>query len=491
MPPTTLLWHDYETTGTDPRRDRPLQFAWLRTNPDLEPLAPLGMAWCKPPRDRLVWPRATLTTGLAPDECERRGEREADFAARVHEELATPGSCAVGYNSLRFDDEVTRHLLYRNFHDPYAREWRNGNARWDLIDLVRMAAALRPEGIDWPQVDGRVSFRLQDLAVANRLDVAQAHDAGSDVLTTIELARLLRARQRRLWNWYWDLRRKQAVQALLDWRLRTPVVHVSSRYPAQRRHVAIIAPIAPHPQRPNEIIVCDLTAPVDALLTLDADEIADRVFTPRADLPEDVDRVGLRTVHVNRCPALAPLSVLRADDPARLGLDLDACLANAARLAIDQGLADKVRAAYARAAAPEPERDVDESLYAGFPHEADRALMDAMRTAEPATMAAVGARFRDARYRELAFRYRARNWPETLDAAEFARWQAHCRRRLLGAENGAGPDWLAWSAELRQCRLERAGDGPALVLLDRLEAWTLGCLTEAGVVPPPATAVAG
>jgi exodeoxyribonuclease-1 len=49
---------------------------------------------------------------------------------------------------------VTRYSLYRNFFDPYAREWQGGNSRWDLIDVVRAAYALRPEGIVWPKKTG-------------------------------------------------------------------------------------------------------------------------------------------------------------------------------------------------------------------------------------------------------------------------------------------------------------------------------------------------
>jgi exodeoxyribonuclease-1 len=484
--PTTLLWHDYETTGADPRRDRPLQFACLRTSVDLEPLGPTQVYWCQPPVDALVSPRATLTTGLAPDDCAARGDTEARFADQVHEVLAEPGTCAVGYNSLRFDDEVTRHLLYRNFHDPYAREWRNDNSRWDLIDLARMAAALRPDGIAWPVVDGRTSFRLQDLAAANRLIAEAAHDAASDVHTTLALGRLLRDRQRRLWDWYWTLRRKQAVQPLLDWRLRAPVLHVSSRYPAARRHVAIIAPLAVHPERPNEIIVCDLVEPVDELLALDADEIADRVFTARADLPEDVTRIALRTVHINRCPALAPLATLRADDARRLGIDVEACLERASRIAVDTGLADKVRSVYARAGALPTAPDVDAALYAGFLPDADRGLLEAMRTSPPQRLATIGERFGDRRYRELAFRFRARNFPQSLDVDEVERWHAHCHKRLIDGDAGAGAAWRSWRAELAACRSERTGDGPALALLDRLEAWTLRCLAQAGGSPPDA-----
>ena len=176
MADPTFFWHDYETFGADPRRDRPSQFAGIRTTMALEPVGEPVMFFGKPPRDSPPHPVACLITGIAPQDADRDGLMEAEFAAAVHEQLAQPGTCGVGYNSLRFDDEFTRNLLYRNFFEPYGREWENGNSRWDLIDLVRMCHALRPEGIAWPRRDdGSVSFRLEDLARVNSLKIGRAH----------------------------------------------------------------------------------------------------------------------------------------------------------------------------------------------------------------------------------------------------------------------------------------------------------------------------
>jgi len=162
---TSFYWHDYETFGVDPCRDRPAQFAGQRTNRDLEPIGEPLVVYCKPARDVLPSPMSCLITGITPQRAERDGLIEAEFAARLHEELAEPGTCAAGFNSIRFDDEFTRNLLYRNFYDPYAREWENGNSRWDIIDLARMCYALRPAGVEWPRhADGAASFRLEDLS---------------------------------------------------------------------------------------------------------------------------------------------------------------------------------------------------------------------------------------------------------------------------------------------------------------------------------------
>src|SRR5690554_3991737 len=185
MAATTFYWHDYETFGVDPARDRPVQFAGLRTDAQLNPIGEPLVIYARPADDYLPHPKACLVTGITPQEALAKGLPEREFIRLIHEELAQPGTCGVGYNSLRFDDEVTRYTLYRNFYDPYAREWQNGNSRWDIIDMLRAAYALRPEGIVWPQrEDGLVSFKLEELTAANGISHEAAHGALSDVHAT-------------------------------------------------------------------------------------------------------------------------------------------------------------------------------------------------------------------------------------------------------------------------------------------------------------------
>lgn len=467
----TFFWHDYETSGADTRRDRPVQFAGIRTTLELEIVGEPVMFFGQPSRDSLPHPEACLITGITPQQAAHDGVIEAEFAARVHEQLGAPGTCGVGYNSLRFDDEMTRQMLYRNFYDPYAREYANGNSRWDLIDLARMCAALRPEGITWPQrEDGTPSFKLEHLASANRLQQEHAHDALSDVHALIDLAKLIRVRQPKLWEWYYALRRKQRAFELLDVANMTPLVHVSSRYPASRHCLALIVPLAMHPSRPGEIIVCDLAADPADLIALDEDDIADRVFTARADLPEGIERIPLRTVHANRSPALAPLSALKSVDTARLQLDVGRCLAHRDQLSAAEGLAAKVARVFANAAALPPPEDPELALYSGFLPDADKRLLGDVRATPPEQLGTRAFPFRDPRYAELLFRYRARNWPHTLTPDEHARWEAFRRNRLTkvtALTTLTLDDYFATLAALRADPARQA----KLPLLDQLQAW--------------------
>jgi exodeoxyribonuclease-1 len=472
MTQASFFWHDYETFGTDARRDRPAQFAGQRTTLDLELVGEPLSVFCKPAHDVLPQPAACLITGITPQFAEREGVIEAEFAARVQEELGQPGTCGVGYNSLRFDDEFTRNLLYRNFFDPYEREWKDGNSRWDLIDLARMCYALRPHGVEWPlRENNKPSFKLEELAAANHLAHDKAHDALSDVHATIALARLLRVRQPRLFEFYFALRRKQRAFELLDYVHRTPVLHVSSRYPAERGCLAMIVPLAAHPTQPNGVIVCDLDVDPTPLLELDADEIADRVFTPRADLPEDVERIPLKTVHANKSPALAPLSALNGVDTARIGFDVERCQTHLHLLQNAEAVPEKLRRVFST---PRDERtalDPELALYAGFPADADKRSLREVRRTAPDELATLPFVFKDPRYAELLFRYRARNWPQTLTADEAARWNDFSRERLNGT-NDAGaltlPDYFDLIAQLR---VQAQTTTAQLAILDQLELW--------------------
>ncbi|MCZ4321304.1 exodeoxyribonuclease I [Pseudomonas anguilliseptica] len=432
---SSLFWYDYETTGIDPRRDRPLQVAGIRTDEDLNEIAEPLNIYCQPSDDILPHPAACLVTGITPSKLAQHGLDEVEFMSRVHAELSQPGTCGVGYNSLRFDDEVTRYSLYRNFFDPYAREWQGGNSRWDLIDLVRTAYALRPEGIVWPEDEGRVTLKLERLTAANGIAHGQAHDALSDVRATIALARLLRSKQRKLYDYLYQLRSKQRVQDQI--RLLQPLVHISGRYAGARHYLAVVLPLAWHPRNRNALIVCDLQADISPLLNESAEILRTRLYTRRDQLADGELPIPLKLLHINRCPVVAPMNVLRAEDIQRLQLDVLAYQAQAEQLRSNPGVwQEKLAQLYADeqfAANQDPEQQ----LYDGFIGDRDRRLCEQVRRVDPQRLAESVWSFDDERLPELLFRYRARNFAATLNAQEQQRWRTFCQQRLSQPEYGA------------------------------------------------------
>lgn len=467
----TFLWYDLETFGKDPRCTRIAQFAAIRTDYDLRPIGTGVVLWCRPADDLLPAPSATLLTGITPQQAERNGLSEAEFAGQVNDLLAQPGTCAVGYNNLRFDDEFVRFTLYRNFLDPYAREWANGNSRWDLLEYLRLAHALRPDGLHWPKrEDGHTSFRLEHLSAANGIAHANAHEALADVEAMLALARRARAAQPRLWEYALGLRNKRANARLIDLEAQMPLLHVSGRFPAARRHAALVLPICRHPQIESRIIVYDLAHDPRSMLAMDAEAIADRLYTASADLPDGEARIALKEVHLNRCPSLVPFQFVRDDDLARLGIDIEAALANAELLRRASHLAETVRQVYARPG-PLHAEDVDAALYDGFIADADRRHCQRVRATPPAYLGQENFSFSDPRLHELLFRYRARNWPETLSPSEHERWNAYRRQRLERDIGWSEYSFASYRAEIALLRGKHPQDGRAQTLLDALADW--------------------
>ena len=442
----TLYWHDYETWGEVPALDRPAQFAGLRTDEELNIIGDPLMIYCKPAPDILPKPEACMITGLTPQIALAKGLPECEFIARIHAELSHPGTCGVGYNTIRFDDEVTRYALYRNFYDPYEREWRNGNSRWDIIDMVRMTRALRPEGITWPDYDdGKPCFRLELLTAANGLAHEAAHDALSDVYATIALAKLIKTRQPRLYDYAYKLRDKRFAASLIDIANRKPVLHISSRFPGENGNAALMLPLAMHPTNKNSIIAYNLAIDPSELLGLSADELRPLLFTRTEDLPPGRQRLALKEIHLNKTPMLLPPGMLDEATSERLQLDRRSCEDHWQRFnnltpQEQQHLLQKLHSLYQEQTFAE-KTDPEHMLYSGFFSDQDRKLMLRLRQLQPGELGNTEFAFKDARLPELLFRYRARNFPQLLSEPEQERWRRFCQQRL--GDTGAGLSVLA------------------------------------------------
>ena len=469
MSELSFFWHDYETFGAVPRRDRPAQFAGQRTDAQLNPIDAPVMHYCRPAPDFLPEPEACLLTGILPQDCLAKGLPEHAFADAVEQQLARPGTVGVGYNSIRFDDEVTRFLFWRCLIDPYAREWQNQCGRWDLLDVLRCAYALRPEGIEWPRhEDGRPSFKLEHFTRANGLVHDGAHDALSDVNATLALARRLKAAQPKLWDFCLRLRKKDAVldEIAAAQSQGRPFLHVSGMYGTERGCIALVWPLAPHPSNRNEIIVWDLAQDPSELPRLTVDSLRQRLFTRSDDLPEGVLRLPIKTIHINKSPVvIANLKTLTPTMAARWGLDIDQGLRHADAAARHAKLLAGMWPDVFQRPQPECPPDVDEDLYGAFLGNEDRRTLQRLRGLSPQALAHKRPVFADPRLDELLLRYRARNFADTLNDAEAAQWQEHVAARLC---HGAGGVLDLAAFEARIAALEAGADARGLAILQAL-----------------------
>ena len=424
----TLYWIDYETFGTSPATDKPCQFAGIRTDMDLNIIGEPLVIYCQPPKDYLPAPEACLITGITPQEALKKGLSEPEFIKRIHQELSKENTCIIGYNNVRFDDEVTRYTLYRNFYEPYGWSWQNKNSRWDLLDVMRACYALRPDGIEWPlKEDGTPSFKLEHLSKANGIEHENAHDAMADVYATIAMAKIVKENQPKLFEYFFTHRNKRKLEPLIDLANMTPLMHVSGMLGNQCGNTTWIAPIAWHPSNKNAVISVNLALDMTPLIELDTDAIRDRLYTRRARLLEHEHPIPVKLVHLNKCPILAKANTLKPENAERLQINREQCLANLALLKSHPEIREKLLAVFETPREYEATSNVEKRLYDGFFTPATQKLMEIVRESSPDALAHLELKTDDDRIKPLLFLYRARHYPETLTEQEQTQWKHHCQ----------------------------------------------------------------
>ena len=460
----SFYWYDLETSGTDPKWDRIVQVAGLRTDEDLNVIGDELCTYVRLGEDILPNPDACLVTGIMPATLQREGIPEVQAWEEIMRRFMVPETCVVGYNSLRFDDEFVRYGLYRHLFDPYAREWQNGCSRWDILDLVRAAGGLRRDGIHWPQnEDGLPVYKLEELTKANGIGHSNAHDALADVHATIAMARLIKQQQPKLFDYYFALRNKRAVREVLEPYGAQLLVHVSGMNPRERFGVAPVVSLTRHPTNTNSVIVVDLAQDITSLLEQSEDEIRSQLFAPGQHV-----RPPLKEVKINRCPFIAPIDVLNDENRQRLQLDMRDIKERARRLK-QPGLMQKIRRVYTQPRQQLAD-DVDAALYQGFLQDEDRSrcqhFHERRRQDEWPTMD-----FSDPRLMPLAQRMKARSHPDLLDSEEQVLWQDF----VAGKLHGVG-DWLnlqRFYARLDELSttLEAAGEVTKLAHMQQLREY--------------------
>lgn len=480
----SFFFYDLETTGFSARSSRIMQFAGQHTDMDLKPVGEPLNCLIKLTPDVLPSPDAILVTGITPQKTLADGITEAEFLKIFDKQAAPPDTIFVGFNSVRFDDEFMRFLLYRNFYDAYEWQWKNGRSRWDLLDMIRMMRALRPDGIEWPFApDGKPANRLEFLAKVNKLGHDKAHDALSDVEATIAVARLAREKQPDLFDYLLDMRGKKKVEALIE--KAEPFVYTTGRYASEYLHTSVAIFLIAHPQQ-AQALVYDLRQDPTPFLEMDVDELVERWQFTRD--PEAPPRLPVKTVKYNRCPAVAPLGVMKdAESQQRIGLTLKTIAKHQTLLEKHrEPFAEKVLQAVARLDAKreaeqtslvDNQLTVDARLYEKFIDGADKALLAGVRTAKPEQLAGFANRFRDERLKNLIPLYKARNYPASLSGEEQAVWDLFCRQQIFeGGQSSHLAKYFARLSELANGQL----NGEQQYILEELQ------LYGQSIVPPDA-----
>lgn len=475
----TLYFYDLETSGFNPRTARIMQFAGQRTDMDLIPVSRPDNILIKMTPDVLPDPDAILVTGITPQKTLAEGITETQFVDYLLSKVFLPGTIMVGYNNVRFDDEFIRFTLWRNFADAYEWQWKDGCSKWDLLDVVRMTRALRPDGIEWPFApDGKPTVRLEYMSAVNKLEHSDAHDALSDVNAAIAIARLVKQVQPKLYGYLFENRGKNSVAALVE--RKEPLIYTSGRYPSEYEKTTVAVSVAKMPDGRGSLMY-DLRWDPDEIRNLSAAQMADRIKARRDEAPP----FPVKRLIYNRCPAVAPMSVLDAGSLSRLSLDKKILAANLSKLRMHDGLAQKISEAYELAGTgyqttiEADEQLVDGQLYDKFTSGSDKVKMRVVRAAAGEQLAKLDLNFDDARLSALLPLFKARNFPSSLSGQEKNHFQAFCAKKLLlGDSDSVAAKYFK--------RIEQLRSGPGLspgkqALLKDLESYGRAILPAAGV----------
>lgn len=408
-----------------------MQFAGQRTDMDLKPVGEPYNILVALNDDTLPSPDALMVTGITPQQTVADGYTEAQFAKILVDEIFTPDTIAVGFNNIRFDDEFVRHLLWRNFYDPYEWCWRDGRSRWDLLDVVRMTRALRPEGIEWPvDADGKATNRLELLTKANGIDHFAAHDALSDVQALIAVTQLIKQKQPQLYEYLLKLRDKKEIKKLVNLDNKQPFVYTSGRYDAEYGKTTIAFPLTSG--KNGNVLVYDLRYDPTPFLDLGSKELAKKVYaTWEERQAEDFVKLPVKELQYNRAPAVAPMIVLEKDDGwHRLQLDPATIEKHRLLLLSAPHFAENVRTIYETKPEYKASLDVEAQLYDGFLNDGDKIRTQAVAAADEKTLADFHPEFQDERLSDLLLHYKARSYPRSLSADESSQWEQWRVRHL-------------------------------------------------------------
>lgn len=427
-----FLWYDYETYGLDPTQDRIAQFASIRTDENLNQIGEECSIFSDIPDDYLPSPYACIVHGFTPDQTADYSLKESIFANKIFDILNQQETCVVGFNNNSFDDEFTRFLFYRNLLDPYSWHYRNGNSRWDIVNLARTTSAIYPSAINVKSENDGFSFKLQDLARVNNIESSNAHNALSDVHTTISLARLIKNNAPDIFNASFRIRSKKAVKIFIKSNRLKPLIYTSQFIKSKFKSTTVVVPICRHPLYPDYYISIDLKHDLSKFVNHSFDQIKDFVFTNKDPHANPFEFPRFHVIKLARCPSLYEFSLFSHDLPSRLGFGngfLDSQVSEVR--CMEDRLIEVINNVFTTASKGVQD-DAEAQLYEGFISDTDRHLCSIFINSLANRQVPNPQSFEDIRLQVLSWRYLNRNFSELrTNQKSLDKWREYVNQKLF------------------------------------------------------------
>lgn len=455
----SFVIYDLETSGLEPAWNVPLQAAMIHTDAHLNPLGELSLR-CRLPAHIVPAPGALLTTGIRPEQLEQAPLSSCEMLGIIAKALeAWAPATIIGYNTLKFDEEMLRHAFFTHLMQPYATSL-NGHRRADLLTMVRAIAMLKPDALSIPLNGmGKPSFKLGEICRANGIALSEdeAHDAMADTKATLALLRHLREVAPKTVSTLLTLADKGVPNRMLASREVVLLEGLSKLTP--------VVGVTVNPEVATSWAAVDLTVDPADYLDLAVDEIV-ALFSARGVRP-------IRTVKTNAQPILVGYEqgchALQEDQR-----DYALYHERAARIREHAGFRANLAAAMlARFADREPSSHHEATLYSGGFLSNDDARACARWHASPwEDRPAIAAGFSDERLKAFANRLTLMEAPQSLSPIAWQKGQAWLRERLMTETDVPWltlPKALAEVATLRQTL--QVEDAARHALLDAIERW--------------------
>lgn len=262
----TFLFYDLETGDINVETTRVSQFSSIRTDKDFNIIEEKNF-YCEPLLDYIPSPTACAITQVTPfDIVEMKKTNpekvltEYELYSMLNKDFNVEGTCTLGFNTLRYDDEIVRRGFYRNLFPVYDREFKNDCSRFDMFPLIKMFAKLYPESFKVPVINNRKSFKLEALAKENGFVVNDGayHDALTDVRATIFLAKKVKETNKNFWDLSMFSKNKNNLFEYITVNKNQPFLLENNYLGAARDFTTYVKVLSTHPIDKNKFIAIDL-----------------------------------------------------------------------------------------------------------------------------------------------------------------------------------------------------------------------------------------
>lgn len=399
----SFIFYDTETTGTHTAFDQILQFAAIYTDEELNEIERFEIR-CRLLPNIVPSPGAMRVTRLKVSQLtDTTLPSHYEMMCSIRQKLLEwSPSTFLGYNTIKFDENLLRQAFYQTLHPLYLTNTL-GNSRTDIMRIAQAASVYAPGALVIPNnADGKPNYKLDRLAPANGFEHEDAHEALSDVEATLHIAKLILKRSPDVWSAFMRFSTKAAVA---DYASNEQAFCLTEFYYGDA-YSWLVAPLGASAMNSSEFYVYNLGVDPNSLSSLKNTELIARLNT----LPKPV-----RTIRTNAAPMIFSLDDAPHSASGK-SLSQEELDRRVSILEADLALKKRLITVFEQTKQEWPASPhVEEQIYNGFYQRDDEELREAFHTVDWTKRKELVERFEDQRLKKLGSQLIYAEQPEVLD----------------------------------------------------------------------------